>query len=50
MAYLTQLDIEDLTPEEYSRFLSYGDINNIDDDEFTAVYNRHVLTDYKNKL
>ena len=47
MAYLTQLDIEDLTPQEYSRFLSYGDINNVDDDEWSAVYSRHVLTDYK---
>tara|TARA_R100001015_G_C4616092_1_gene172161 strand:+ start:443 stop:589 length:147 start_codon:yes stop_codon:yes gene_type:complete len=35
MTYLTQEEIEELTPEEYSRFLSYCSVVDIDDDEIT---------------
>lgn len=35
MRYLTQKEIEQLTPEEYSNFLSYCQIVEIDDDEIT---------------
>ena len=40
MTYLTQQDIEKLSPEEYCRFLAYGDIELIDDDEFSDEYHR----------
>lgn len=35
MRYLTQQEIEKLTPEEYSNFLSYCQIVEVDDDEIT---------------
>jgi len=35
MRYLTQQEIEQLTPEEYSNFLSYCRLVEIDDDEIT---------------
>lgn len=40
MTYLTQEEIENLTAEEYCRFLAYGDIELIDDDMFTDEYHQ----------
>ena len=38
MTYLTQEEIENLGPEEYCQLLAYGDIELIDDDEFSHEY------------
>lgn len=35
MMDLTQEEIEKMTPEEYSRYLAYGRLVDIDDDEIT---------------
>ena len=40
MTYLSQQEIETLTAEEYCRLLAYGDIELIDDDEFSDEYHR----------
>lgn len=40
MTCLTQEEIENLTTEEYCRLLAYGDIELIDDDEFSDEYHR----------
>ena len=40
MTYLSQQEIENLTPEEYCRLLAYGDIELIDDDAFSDEYHR----------
>lgn len=40
MTYLTQEQIESLSPEAYCRLLAYGDIALIDDDEFSDEYHR----------
>lgn len=40
MAHLSQADIDRLGPEEYCRLLAYGDIELIDDDEFSDEYHR----------
>ena len=40
MTYLTQEEIENLGPEEYCRLLAYGDIELMDDDEFSDEYHR----------
>ena len=40
MTYLTQEEIEDLTPEQYCRLLAYGDIELLDDDIFDDEYHR----------
>ena len=40
MTYLSQQEIENLTPEEYCRLLAYGDIELIDDDAFSDEYHQ----------
>ena len=47
MTYLTQEEIEELTPEEYSRFLAYCSVVDIDDDEITEESFRRMNKVYE---
>ena len=40
MTYLSQEDIDALDPEAYCRLLAYGDVELVDDDQFSDEYHR----------